>query len=119
VISRKIISETKKLKNKHKIIDGNIIYSDLNEPNKPFFSKRFKITGKPDYIVRINNQFIPVEIKTCKYIHPQKNHINQLAGYCQLLEDNFGGFVSYGILVYSGSKQFKILYNPKLRFEFE
>jgi len=49
-----------------------------------------------------------------------KNHLFQLAAYCQLLEDNYGGFVPYGILVYNDtSQEFKIPYNPQMRFELE
>ena len=63
--------------------------------------------------------FIPVEMKSGNYYEPQKNHIFQLAGYCQLLEENYGCFVPYGVLVYSNSQQFKIPFNPKIRYELE
>ncbi|MCK5458514.1 MAG: hypothetical protein KAI20_01375, partial [Thermoplasmatales archaeon] len=40
------------------------------------------------------------------------------ATYCQLLEETYGGFVPYGRLVYNDS-DFKIPFDPKLRFELE
>ena len=107
------------MKTKHKIQDGKITYSDLNKPGKSFFSKRYRITGKPDYIVKKNKRYIPVEVKTGLHNEPQKNHIFQLASYCHLLEENYGGFVPYGILVYNNVYQYKIPFDPRIRFEFE
>lgn len=103
----------------YRIQKEEITYSDLNKPAKPLFSKRYKITGKPDYIIRKNNSFIPVEVKTGKYNNLHKNHIFQLAAYCQLLEENYGGFVPYGILVYNNNQQYKIPFDPKMRYELE
>ena len=112
--------DVKRLKIKHKIQAGKITYSDLNTPAKPLFSKRYRISGKPDYIVKRNDHYFPVEIKTGNHYEPKKNHIFQLAAYCQILEENYGSFIPYGILVYSDtSQQFKIPFNPKIRFELE
>lgn len=91
----------------------------MNIPAKPLFSNNYKIVGKPDYIVKKNNQFIPVEVKTGSYNIPQKNHMLQLAAYCQLVEENYNNFVPFGVLVYNKSKQYKIPFDPKLRFELE
>ena len=82
------------------------------------FSKRHKIAGKPDYIINKNNQFIPVELKSGSYINPRRNHVLQLATYCQLLEDTYKVFVPYGIIVYNNA-DFRIPFDPKLRFELE
>jgi CRISPR-associated exonuclease Cas4 len=107
------------LKNKHNIPSGKITYQDLNIPAKPFFSNRLRITGKPDYIIKNNNFFIPIEVKTSKHIEAQENHILQLAAYCHLLEENYEKFVPYGILIYSDISKFKIPFNPKTRFDLE
>lgn len=116
----KIISRNvKKQKIKHKIQPGKITYSDLNKPAKPFFSNRYKIAGKPDYVIMKDNSYIPVEVKTGRRNEPQKNHILQLAAYCQLIEENYGSFVPYGILVYNNTYQYKIPFDPKIRFELE
>lgn len=118
--SKRIYRDVDKLKMKHKIQDGKITYSDLNKPAKPLFSKRYRISGKPDYIIKKNNLYIPVEVKTGYHNEPQKNHIFQLAAYCQLVEDNYGSFVPCGILVYNDtSQQYKIPFDPKIRFELE
>jgi len=119
-----IITKIKKkniriLKDKYNIQEGIITYSDLNKPARPFFSNRYSISGKPDYIVKKNNKFIPVEIKTGSHIKPQTNHIIQLACYCHLVEEHYKTFVPYGILVYENGYKFKIPFDPKLRYEFE
>ena len=66
-----------------------------------------------------NKRHIPVELKTGNHNQPQKSHIFQLAGYCHLLEENYGSFVPYGILVYNNMHQFKIPFDPKMRYELE
>jgi len=119
LISKIINLYTQKLKNNYKIQHGEISYSDLDRPGKPFFSKRYRITGKPDYVVKRNKRYIPVEIKIGSHNKPQKNHIFQLAGYCHLLEENYGGLVPYGILVYSDGDSYTVPFDPKIRFEFE
>jgi len=119
ISSRSIRRNAKELKLQHNIQDGKITYSDLNRPAKPFFSKRYRITGKPDYIVKKNNRYIPVEIKTSTHNEPQNNNILQLASYCHLIEENYGSFVPYGILVYNNVYQYKIPFDPKIRFELE
>jgi CRISPR-associated exonuclease Cas4 len=118
-ISRIISRNVKKVKMKHRIPDGKITYSDLNIPAKPLFSKKYRIAGKPDYIIKKNKHYIPVELKTGTHNDPQKNHIFQLAGYCHLLEENYGGFVPYGIIVYNNAYQYKIPFDPRMRFELE
>ena len=117
--SRKMAQDVHDFKVKNKIQEGKITYSDLNAPAKPLFSQRHRISGKPDYIVKKNNHYIPVEVKTGEHHKIQKNHVFQLAAYCQLLEDNYGGFVPYGILVYNTDQQYKIPFDPKLRFELD
>jgi len=116
--SRKIHKKAISKKKQFRIPEGKITYSDLNLPSKPLFSRRYRITGKPDYIVKKNNQYIPIEVKSGSNQQPHKNHILQLATYCQLIEENYGNFVPYGIIVYSNS-DFKIPFNPSLRFELE
>jgi len=118
-ISKRLHNNVKNLKTKHKIPEGKIAYSDLNKPSKPFFSKRYRITGKPDYIVKKNKRYIPVEFKTGAHNEPQKSHIFQLASYCHLLEENYGSFVPYGMLIYNDMYQYRIPFDPKTRFEFE
>ena len=100
------------------IPEGLILYSDLNVPADALFSTRYRLTGKPDYIVKKENHCIPVEIKSGKGPHPHQSQVLQLAAYCQILEDTSGVFVPEGILVYN-NVPYTIRYDPKLRFELE
>jgi len=113
-IHKKVITQKKK----HRIPDGEITYSDLHIPAKALFSKRYRIAGKPDFIVKHNKQYIPVEVKAGSHRNPQKNHVLQLATYCQLLEDTYRTFVPYGVIVYNDA-DFTIPFDPGLRFELE
>jgi CRISPR-associated exonuclease Cas4 len=117
--SKKLSKESDTLKKTHKIPDGRITYTDLHIPAKPLFSKRYRLTGKPDYIVQDTRGFIPVEFKLGDCSKPKKHHLLQLAAYCQLVEDTSGGFVPYGILIYNNTHQYRIPYDPMLRFELE
>ena len=100
------------------IPDGRILYSDLNAPAVPLFSKRSRLIGKPDYIVRKENYCIPVEVKSGGGLHPHESQVLQLAAYCQILEETSEVFVPEGILVYN-NVQYTIPFDPKLRFELE
>ena len=118
--SRRIKQKARRVKIKHNIPFGKITYSDLNIPAKPLFSKRYRIAGKPDYIIKKDKRHIPVEVKTGHHYELQKNHTFQLATYCQLLEDAYGILVPYGMLIYNDTgQQYRVPFDPKLRFELE
>lgn len=116
--SKRINTTMKTTKQMYRIPEGTITYSDLTTPAKPLFSKRYRLAGKPDYVVKNDDTYIPVEVKSGSYSHPKKNHILQLAAYCYLVEETYQTFVPYGILVYKNN-EFKIPFNPPLRFELE
>lgn len=105
-------------KKSYGVPEGRILYSDLNVPATALFSKRFRLSGKPDYIIQKNGSWIPVEVKSGGGSHPHQSQVFQLAAYCQILEDTSGVFVPEGILVYN-NVPFHIPFNPKLRFELE
>ena len=118
IISIKTKNKSNKIKISNKIQNGKIIYSDLNKPAKSLFSKKYRIIGKPDYIIIKDNRYIPVEIKSGNHTNPKNSHIFQLITYCQLIEDNYNCYSPYGIIVYPDtSKQFSIKFDPKRRFE--
>lgn len=120
LISLVIKRNVKNLKKKHEIQNGVITYTDLNKTSKTLYSKRYRISGKPDYIIKRDGAQIPVEVKTGKHYHLKESHKFQLAVYCHLLEENYNKLVPYGIIVYSDThKIYKIPFNPKIRFELE
>lgn len=118
VYAMRVRVSVKEEKTSYGIPAGAIVYSDLNVPAAPLFSKRFRLAGKPDYIVKKDERVIPVEVKSGGQSHPQHGHVLQLAAYCQLLEDCYGVFVPEGILVYN-AVPYTISFDPKLRFELE
>ena len=67
IYSKNIKTKAYKSKVEHCIQPGKILYSDLNKPAKPLFSREYLITGKPDYIIKEKNRYIPVELKYGKH----------------------------------------------------
>jgi len=106
-----------KEKEKFSIPQGKITYTDLNRPTEPLFSAGLGLVGKPDYIVEINNKYIPVEVKSGKARRPYGNHVLQLATYCLLIEEIYNQTVPFGILIYSGGQQFTIPFVAVLKEE--
>ncbi|MFQ6059504.1 MAG: hypothetical protein ACE5MB_11570 [Anaerolineae bacterium] len=45
---------------------GRVVYADTGAwagCEKPLFSRRYRLTGKPDYLVEERGQVIPIEVK--------------------------------------------------------
>jgi len=114
LISINKFRKAKIIKKEYGIPEGDIKYTDLDKPAKPLFSARDKLVGKPDFIVKRKEGYIPVEVKSSNTDIPYKSHIMQLAAYCLLVEEEYGTKVPYGIIVY-GEKQFKIPHTKSLR----
>ncbi len=86
--------------------EGQVIYSDTGDWQRndhPLFSNRYRLVGKPDYLVRQGGEVIPVEVKSTRLRGrpPFQSHKMQLAAYCLLVEDVMGVRPSYGILKYA------------------
>ncbi len=114
--ARRKSSAIESTRRKYGIHDGKVIYSDLVRPAKPLFSKRFGISGKPDYIIKDkDNVLIPVELKSGRAKQPHRGHVLQLAAYCLLIEETYSKTVPYGILVYGDGKQHLIKFDDALR----
>jgi CRISPR-associated exonuclease Cas4 len=105
------------IQSKYNIPEAKIIYTDLDKPAKPLFSKKFKISGKPDYIVKSKDKYIPIEIKSTVAGDPYKGHILQLAAYCLLIEEEFNATVEFGVIEYANGSQYRITYDVPLKFE--
>jgi CRISPR/Cas system-associated exonuclease Cas4 (RecB family) len=67
------------------------------------------VRGRPDQIVKIDNQFIPVEQKTGKIPHtPHHSHKMQLMAYLHLVENTTNVKPDYGILRYGTDTLFTV-----------
>src|ERR1700692_3785310 len=84
----------------------DILYADVGSPfppPAPLTSKRYRLSGKPDYLVRVKDGIAPVELKSSRSPssgRPYHGHLFQLAAYCLLVEDVFRVSVPYGLVRY-------------------
>ena len=111
---------------------GNLLYSDTGFPTgrtgeiitergerveKALTSRRYNLTGRPDYLVRTADGVVPIEAKSTKCPpggRAYDSHIMQLAAYCLLIEDVLNEGVPYGIIRYRDCEVL-IEYTPELR----
>jgi CRISPR-associated exonuclease Cas4 len=92
-------------------LSGRSIYSDTKElPGMVLYSDTLKLKGKPDYILKKGNEYIPVEVKTGKTpLTPYPNHVAQLVAYCVLVEEKYNSHPKFGVIKYP-EKEFQIEY---------
>lgn len=99
---------------------GRVTYADTGaweRCERPLFSNRYRLTGKPDYLVRSREGIVPVEVKSgAAPPQPHTAHLLQLAAYCLLVEEQEGRTPLYGILKYD-DRAFEVDYTPALRGE--
>src|SRR5436190_9602441 len=86
-------------------IDARVVYSDTGaweRVEKPLYSRRYRLTGKPDYIVRDETgAMIPIEVKPNRNARgPRHSDTMQLMAYGILIEEKFGVRPEYGLLKY-------------------
>ena len=86
---------------------GRLVYADTGRWSavaRPYFSQRYRLTGKPDYLVDSDDGLVPVEVKhTTAPVGGQAyaSHIMQLAAYCLLVEETHGEAPPYGLIHYN------------------
>ena len=99
---------------------GRVVYTDTGgwrRPERSLFSRRFLLTGKPDYLVDRGDHLIPVEVKSRQAPQqPYASHMLQLATYCLLVEEAYGHRPPYGIIKYA-DRSFQVDYEPGLKEE--
>jgi CRISPR-associated exonuclease Cas4 len=99
---------------------GRVTYVDTgawDRCERPLFSNRHRLTGRPDYLVRGREGVVPVEVKSgTAPEQPYPAHVLQLAAYCLLVEEQEGQTPPHGILKY-GDRAFEVDYTPALRTE--
>jgi len=102
-------------------LDARVVYSDTGawaRLEKPLFSRRYQLTGKPDYIVEDETgATIPVEVKPSRTARqPRHSDTMQLMAYGILVEEKFGRRPAYGLLKYR-DEVFRIEFTDALRAE--
>lgn len=85
---------------------GRVVYTDTRgwgRVEKPLFSARWQLTGKPDYLVQTDAGVVPVEVKSgrapAEGVYPA--HLYQLAAYCVLVAETYHSHPSYGLIKYA------------------
>ncbi|MCB9127262.1 MAG: Dna2/Cas4 domain-containing protein [Ardenticatenales bacterium] len=78
-------------------------------------SARYRLVGKPDYLLTVGGRLVPVEVKpTRRAPQPYPSDLMQLAAYCLLVEESFGRAPRYGILRYA-DQSWKIPWDDQRR----
>ncbi len=99
--------------------EGDVIYSDtraLGKQTKALFSQRYRLSGKPDYLVEQAGAIIPVEYKSSKAprTKPYYGHQLQVGAYCLLVEEKFGVTPPYGVIKYA-DRDYQVPFTARLR----
>lgn len=95
-------------------VKGKIEYIDMDEA-KAYKSEKYGLTGRPDYVIKLGDNLIPVEEKKGRTPRgPLFSHILQVAAYCLLLEEATGRAPPYGLLKYP-EHEHEIEYNEDLK----
>ena len=97
--------------------EGEVVYADTEgwEECRPLYAPRWRLAGKPDYLVRVGGDTIPVEVKPGRRAErPYDGDVLQLAAYCLLVEENEGRPPPHGLLRYR-DRTFRIPYDAALR----
>src|SRR5687768_1344609 len=86
-------------------VNARVVYSDTGaweRVEKPLFSRKYRLTGKPDYIVQEETgAMIPIEVKPTRTAsEPRASDTMQLMAYGILVEQEFGARPEYGLLKY-------------------
>jgi len=79
-----------------------------------YFSERHGLSGRPDFVLEIDGQLIPGDLKTGRTPKgPLFSHILQVAAYCLLIAESSGKRPPYGLLRY-GSEEHEIEFDPEM-----
>jgi len=97
---------------------SEVAYSDDEESAGLLIDKQTGIRGRPDQIVVIDGEFIPIEQKTGRVPkRPHTSHRRQLLAYIHLVEINTNRSTPYGILRYGNDDIHQILWDDESKNE--
>lgn len=97
------------------IPSGSMVYGDLYSRGSVLRSRTYKLTGKPDMVIRKGRSLIPYEYKHSDTTAPREGHLLQMGTYFLILEDLNPGFsIPYGVLKYDNNA-FRVKNNADLR----
>ena len=94
--------------------DVEVTYSDDDATAGLLADGLSGLRGRPDQIVIVDGEFIPVEQKTGKIpTHPHKSHKMQLLAYLHLVESTTGRKPPYGVLRYGSENLHSIQWDSE------
>ena len=94
-------------------LEGEIRYVGTDD-SPLYYSERCGLSGRPDFVLDINGQLIPGDLKTGRTPKgPLFSHILQVAAYCLLIAEDTGRRPPYGLLRY-GEVEHEIEFDPEL-----
>ncbi|RME12806.1 MAG: Dna2/Cas4 domain-containing protein [Ardenticatenia bacterium] len=97
---------------------GRIVAGDTSgwrALERPLVSHRYRLTGRPDYLIQQGRRLIPVEVKPRRRApRPYEGDLLQLWAYCLLVEETTGHTPPYGVLVYA-ERQWEIPFDADAR----
>lgn len=97
-----------------------IAYSDDDSTSNLLIDKQTGLRGRPDQIVIVDGEFIPVEQKTGKVpFNPHASHRMQLLAYLHLVEINTKKSSPYGVLRYGKESLHQIPWNDVAKKELQ
>ena len=99
---------------------GRVVSIDLEHNGQPapaMVEERLGLSGRPDALLELRGEHIPVEIKSGKApAAPHRSHVLQLAAYCLLTEATYDRRPRRGILRYS-DRTYSLPYTRSLERE--
>ncbi|HNX47058.1 MAG TPA: PD-(D/E)XK nuclease family protein [Methanomassiliicoccales archaeon] len=94
-------------------LEGEIKYVGTDD-SQLYLSERYGLSGRPDFVLEIDGQLIPGDLKTGRTPKgPLFSHILQVATYCLLIAESSGKRPPYGLLLY-GSEEHEIEFDAEL-----
>jgi CRISPR-associated exonuclease Cas4 len=103
---------------------GRLVYADTTRwrpVERALFSRSYLLTGRPDYLMQVGRDLIPIEVKSghAPPEGPYSAHILQLAAYCLLVEETYERRPPFGVILYAAEtdQAFEIDYTSALEEE--
>lgn len=98
----------------------DVVYSDNEDSETLLVDEKTGLRGRPDQIVIVDSEFVPVEQKTGKVpTKPHDSHRMQLLAYLHLVETTTGRASPYGVLRYGEDAVFQIQWDEAARRDLE
>ncbi|MDP6194931.1 MAG: PD-(D/E)XK nuclease family protein [Candidatus Poseidonia sp.] len=99
-------------------VDDEISYSDDEEKSRLLVDDETGLRGRPDQIVIIDSEFIPVEQKTGKVPkRPHDSHRLQALAYARLVEKTTGRSPPYALLRYGQDNLHQLIWDAEAEEE--